>query len=93
MISRHPAAIEWLKGKFILRYFTKYRCNKNVFPAHNFYLCKMNIQQIRVLDFYGGPHIVPVDDYYNVKFSKLDFHKKKSHHKKYQLKFNLNDFS
>lgn len=32
--------------------------------AHDFFLCKMNITQICVLDWYGGPHFVTVDDYY-----------------------------
>uniref|UniRef100_A0A182QT91 CREG-like beta-barrel domain-containing protein n=1 Tax=Anopheles farauti TaxID=69004 RepID=A0A182QT91_9DIPT len=31
--------------------------------GHNFFLCKLNITQIAVLDFYGGPHYVTVEDY------------------------------
>uniref|UniRef100_A0AAG5CSG4 CREG-like beta-barrel domain-containing protein n=1 Tax=Anopheles atroparvus TaxID=41427 RepID=A0AAG5CSG4_ANOAO len=31
--------------------------------GHNFFLCKLNIVQIAVLDFYGGPHYVTVDEY------------------------------
>lgn len=34
--------------------------------AHNFFLCKLNISQIAVLDWYGGPHYVDVKDYYKV---------------------------
>lgn len=32
--------------------------------AHDFFLCKLNITQICVLDWYGGPHFVSVEDYY-----------------------------
>ena len=32
--------------------------------AHNFFLCKLNISQIVVLDYYGGPHFVTSEDYY-----------------------------
>lgn len=32
--------------------------------AHDFFLCKMNISQIVVLDWYGGPHYVTPEDYY-----------------------------
>lgn len=31
--------------------------------GHNFFLCKLDIVQIAVLDFYGGPHYVTVEDY------------------------------
>lgn len=34
---------------------------------HDFYLCKLNIQSVIVLDWYGGPHYVPVLDYYRYK--------------------------
>ncbi|KAL7030493.1 hypothetical protein ACKWTF_006682 [Chironomus riparius] len=32
--------------------------------AHDFFLCKMNISQIVVLDWYGGPHYVTPEEYY-----------------------------
>lgn len=32
--------------------------------THAFYLCKLEIELICVLDFYGGPHYVSVEDYY-----------------------------
>ncbi|GAB0088349.1 CREG1 [Sergentomyia squamirostris] len=32
--------------------------------THNFYLCEIVIDQICVLDFYGGPHFVTPEDYY-----------------------------
>lgn len=35
--------------------------------THSFYLCKLDIQSVVVLDWYGGPHVVPVDEYFNVK--------------------------
>jgi hypothetical protein len=33
--------------------------------THDFFLCKLNISQVVVLDYYGGPHYVDVQDYYN----------------------------
>lgn len=32
--------------------------------THNFFLCTLEIAQVVVLDWYGGPHFVPVDEYY-----------------------------
>lgn len=32
--------------------------------THSFFLCKLNISSICVLDWYGGPHFVSIDDYY-----------------------------
>lgn len=36
--------------------------------THSFYLCKLDIEHIAVLDFYGGPHYVSIDDYYNANY-------------------------
>lgn len=38
----------------------------NWVKAHNFYLCELEISNIFVLDFYGGPHKVSASDYYAV---------------------------
>ncbi|XP_017076605.1 protein CREG1 [Drosophila eugracilis] len=38
----------------------------NWIKVHNFYLCELDISNIFVLDFYGGPHIVSASDYYAV---------------------------
>lgn len=35
---------------------------------HNFYLCKVDIGKIIVLDWYGGPHHVDTKDYFNHKY-------------------------
>lgn len=35
--------------------------------THVFYLCKLNIGNIYVLDFYGGPHDVSAEDYYKAR--------------------------
>ena len=34
---------------------------------HNFFLCKLNISSICVLDWYGGPHYVTLDDYFKAE--------------------------
>lgn len=36
--------------------------------THKFYLCKLEIEQIAILDFYGGPHFVSVADYYEANY-------------------------
>lgn len=70
MISRHPAALNWLQSNTSI-YIIIY--NKNIIfhfslfsAAHNFFLCRLNISQIAILDYYGGPHYVNVEDYYRV---------------------------
>lgn len=40
--------------------------------THNFFLCTLNIEQIAVLDYYGGPHYVTPADYYNANFDSDD---------------------
>lgn len=37
----------------------------NWLNTHNFFLCKLNISSICVLDWYGGPHFVTQEDYFN----------------------------
>ncbi|ALC46280.1 CREG [Drosophila busckii] len=39
----------------------------NWIPEHHFYLCELDIQNIFVLDFYGGPHNVKPADYYAIQ--------------------------
>lgn len=31
---------------------------------HNFFLAKLKIASVAVLDWFGGPHYVPIDEYY-----------------------------
>ena len=39
----------------------------NWLNTHNFFLCKLNISSVCILDWYGGPHYVTVDDYYKAE--------------------------
>jgi hypothetical protein len=39
----------------------------NWLNTHNFFLCKLNISSIAVLDWYGGPHYVKLDDYFQAE--------------------------
>lgn len=43
--------------------FSRHPAAKKWLDTHNFFLCKLDIVQIAVLDFYGGPHYVTVDEY------------------------------
>lgn len=39
----------------------------NWLNTHSFFLCKLNISSICVLDWYGGPHYVTLDDYFKAE--------------------------
>lgn len=43
---------------------------------HNFYLCTLEIAQIVVLDWYGGAHFVPVNEYYKSTVNEAVVHSK-----------------
>lgn len=45
--------------------FSHHPAAKHWLDTHNFFLCKLDIVQIAVLDYYGGPHYVTVEDYMN----------------------------
>lgn len=51
--------------------FSRHPAAKHWLDTHNFFLCKLDIVQIAVLDYYGGPHYVTVEDYMN---ADLDTH-------------------
>ncbi|XP_075144583.1 protein CREG1-like [Haematobia irritans] len=51
----------------IVSFVERHPAAKNWLKAHTFYLCELDIKNIFVLDYYGGPHTVKADDYYNVK--------------------------
>lgn len=54
--------------KFANRSFiSRHPAATNWIHTHSFYLCKLEIVQIVVLDWYGGPHYVSNEDYYNAK--------------------------
>ena len=43
--------------------------------THEFFLCKLNISSICILDWYGGPHFVDLDDYFKAELnSDLKYH-------------------
>lgn len=43
--------------------FSRHPAAKKWLATHNFFLCKLEITQIAVLDWYGGPHYVTVEEY------------------------------
>ncbi|XP_017006738.2 protein CREG1 isoform X1 [Drosophila takahashii] len=47
-------------------YLKRHPAASNWIKVHNFYLCELEISNIFVLDFYGGPHKVSPSDYYAV---------------------------
>lgn len=51
-------------------FVSRHPAAKNWIRAHEFYLCELEIEQIAVLNFYGGPHFVTADDYYKANFDE-----------------------
>lgn len=49
-------------------FVSRHPASENWVRAHDFYLCELDIQQIAVLNFYGGPHYVTPEDYYKANF-------------------------
>lgn len=43
--------------------FSRHPAAQKWLATHNFFLCKLEITQIAVLDWYGGPHYVTVEEY------------------------------
>ncbi|KAL9893249.1 cellular Repressor of E1A-stimulated Genes isoform 1-T1 [Glossina fuscipes fuscipes] len=50
----------------LVAFVQRHPAAKNWIKAHTFYLCELDIKNIFVLDYYGGPHNVTADDYYNI---------------------------
>lgn len=50
-------------------YTDRHPASINWRKTHQFYLCKLVITKIVLLDFYGGPHYVSIDDYYNANYA------------------------
>lgn len=46
--------------------FSRHPAAQKWLATHNFFLCKLEITQIAVLDWYGGPHYVTVEEYMKV---------------------------
>ncbi|KAH8310888.1 hypothetical protein KR044_003380, partial [Drosophila immigrans] len=67
-IARHPSAIHWISGNIWHTSFLRSILNRLIhnFIEHDFYLCELDIQNIFVLDFYGGPHQIKSSDYYAI---------------------------
>lgn len=68
MISGERLMVEKNSDEYNFAYnamISHHPASKNWIDAHDFYMCKMNITQVCVLDWYGGPHFVTVEDYYN----------------------------
>lgn len=47
--------------------FSHHPAAANWIKHHEFFLCKLNISQVIVLDNYGGANFVTPEDYFNVK--------------------------
>ena len=41
--------------------------------SHDFYFSKLNITDIWLIDFFGGPSIIPVEDYFNADPSANEY--------------------
>lgn len=66
MISGHAVKLEEGTDEFTFgknAMFSRHPAAKHWLDTHNFFLCKLDIVQIVVLDYYGGPHYVTVEEY------------------------------
>jgi hypothetical protein len=52
---------------------SRHPASPNWLHEHKFFLAKLNISQIVVLDYYGGPHYVSIDDYYTADLDNCKF--------------------
>lgn len=43
---------------------SRHPASVNWIDTHDFFLCKLNISTLCVLDWYGGPHYISTDDYF-----------------------------
>ncbi|XP_055903631.1 protein CREG1 [Eupeodes corollae] len=47
-------------------FISRHPATSNWVAEHSFYLCLLDIEHIYVLDWYGGPKDIPIDEYYSV---------------------------
>lgn len=70
MISGEALRVEKDSDEFIFAtsaMISHHPASVNWLNTHNFFLCKLNISSICILDWYGGPHFVNVDDYFKAE--------------------------
>ena len=68
LFKRHPIMPDWPKGSqqfFTLTIFCLVYLISN--PDHEFFVAKMNMSSIIVLDFFGGAKTVALKDYFKAK--------------------------
>lgn len=53
-------------------FVSRHPASTNWVHTHDFYLCELKIQQIAVLNYYGGPHYVNPEDYYDANYDSND---------------------
>lgn len=67
-VQRHESAKRWIRGWLrLLLLLLQVFIVVFLFLAHHFYLCELEISNVFVLDYYGGPHTVSTEEYYAVK--------------------------
>lgn len=75
MISGSVKQLETNTPEYVVAnesFVSRHPAAKNWIRAHDFYLCELEIEQIAVLNFYGGPHYVTPEEYYKANFDKDD---------------------
>ncbi|XP_059612166.1 protein CREG1 [Phlebotomus argentipes] len=66
-LSKDDADYDFAKSAM----FSRHPAAKKWISTHNFYLCELEISQICVLDYYGGPHYVTAEEYYKADPEKV----------------------
>jgi hypothetical protein len=52
---------------------SRHPSSANWLNTHDFFLCKLNISSICILDWYGGPHYVTIEDYFKANLEDDEF--------------------
>lgn len=66
LFSRHPAMKSWPKGNDFYNE-TKFFFSKGLFVDHHFFVAKIDIEHVGVIDYFGGVKHVSVADYFAAK--------------------------
>ena len=70
LFKRHPVMPSWPKGRrnrVLCNNFNFCPNTRYAYPDHRFFVAKMNMSSIIVLDFFGGAKTVELKDYFKAK--------------------------
>jgi len=63
LFSRHPVMKKWPKGVFWRKFIFIFIMITNFVPDHHFFFATLKMEQIILMDYFGGPKYVDVKEY------------------------------